>query len=153
LIFFLLNISLKIATNHFGNFLLVKLLHSIIEKSRTRVVSISSRGHKSATGLRFESFTNGVGYKANEAYVQSKLANVLFANELAERLNGTGATSNSVHPGLIKTDLGDTFWLSLLGDLGSRAFNSLVPMLSVDGGALTQVKKSILINFSYCKLF
>jgi NAD(P)-dependent dehydrogenase (short-subunit alcohol dehydrogenase family) len=68
----------------------VKLLHSIIEKSRTRIVSISSCGHETATGLRFESFTNGVGYNANEAYVQSKLANIFFANALAERLNGTG---------------------------------------------------------------
>mmetsp|Transcript_24230 Transcript_24230/g.23296 ORF Transcript_24230/g.23296 Transcript_24230/m.23296 type:complete len:339 (+) Transcript_24230:136-1152(+) len=131
----------QIATNHFGNFLLVKLLWPIIEKSKTRVVTISSKGHETSypEGIRFETFDSSVGFSAHMAYTQSKLANILFANELAERLNGTGATSNSVHPGLIATPLADTFWVSLLGELGSKVFCNTVPMLSVDGGSLTQL--------------
>ena len=65
--------------------------------------------------LNFNNHTSGIDYgklRSNDsynpllAYGQSKLANILFSNELALKLKGTGATSNVVHPGMIKTELG-----------------------------------------------
>lgn len=79
------------------------------------------------------------------AYGQSKLANILFSNELAKQLNGTGATSNSLHPGLIKTELSrhmdanadkTPFLKKLLSPLGVIVE---IASLNADGGALTQV--------------
>lgn len=46
-----------------------------------------------------------IGYQKFFAYCQSKLANVLFANELSRRLDGTGITVNSCHPGVVRTEL------------------------------------------------
>lgn len=79
------------------------------------------------------------------AYGQSKLANILFSNELAKRLNGTGATSNSLHPGLIKTELSrhleksahKTPYAKTLLTPFAKLFEMI--QLNVDGGALTQV--------------
>src|SRR3712207_7785608 len=53
----------------------------------------------------FRSQAAGGHYRGLRAYYQSKLANVLFTYELAERLAGTGVTANCVDPGLVATDL------------------------------------------------
>jgi NAD(P)-dependent dehydrogenase (short-subunit alcohol dehydrogenase family) len=53
-----------------------------------------------------ESFTQNRGYSLLKAYAQSKLANVLFTNELARRLEGTAVTVNAVSPGRVSTDIG-----------------------------------------------
>lgn len=45
-------------------------------------------------------------YDATRSYCQSKLANVLFTKELARRLEGTGVTCYSLHPGVVQTELG-----------------------------------------------
>ena len=97
----------QIQTNHLGHFLLVKLLEPHIKKSSTRIVTVSSTAHEGSYpgGIVVESFTNGSRYNPVYAYGQSKLANVLFSQELAERYNGTGVTSNSLHPGLVHTEL------------------------------------------------
>lgn len=85
----------------------------------------------------------------SKAYGQSKLANILFSNELARQLNGTGATSNALHPGLIKTELSrhmdanaekTPLLKKLLSPLGAIVE---LASLNADGGALTQV------NFVY----
>ena len=49
------------------------------------------------------------GYSAMKAYGQSKLANILFTRELARRLEGTTATANSLHPGVIASGFGHTY--------------------------------------------
>ena len=55
--------------------------------------------------MDLETFTGFTKYNASAAYNQSKLANVMFALELAERLADTGVTSNVLHPGAVKTDI------------------------------------------------
>jgi NAD(P)-dependent dehydrogenase (short-subunit alcohol dehydrogenase family) len=78
------------------------------------------------------------------AYGQSKLANVLFSNELARRLEGTGATSNSLHPGSIQTELtrhaNDAIKKSIFAPLIPLLEAIAFPLfLSAADGALTQV--------------
>jgi NAD(P)-dependent dehydrogenase (short-subunit alcohol dehydrogenase family) len=98
--------ELQFFTNHIGHFILVtSLLDSLAEKGR--VVMVSSDAHKGAPpeGIQFDNLTGEREYSAWASYGQSKLANLLFANHLAERLAGTGKTANSLHPGVIHTNL------------------------------------------------
>jgi retinol dehydrogenase-14 len=94
------------AVNHLGYFLLTNLLLDLIKKSPpARIVTVASIGHRRGT-LDFDDlgFERG-GYWIMKAYMRSKLANVLFASELARRLAGTGVTSNSLHPGSVATNI------------------------------------------------
>lgn len=91
------------ATNHLAYFLLTHLLLGLLKNSvPSRIVNVSSRAHVSAT-MRFDDLQSERGYGASRVYGQSKLANVLFTNELARRLEGTGVTANSLHPGVVRT--------------------------------------------------
>ena len=95
----------QFGVNHLGHFLLTNLLLDKLKSSApARIVHLTSMLHKNGT-IDFESFRGDKPYKASEAYNQSKLANLLFSNELARRLEGTGVTSNAVHPGAISTDI------------------------------------------------
>ena len=95
----------QIGVNHLGHFLLTNLLLDKLEASApSRIIHLTSMLHKNG-GIDFESFRGEKPYKASDAYNQSKLANILFSNELARRLEGTGVTSNSVHPGAISTEI------------------------------------------------
>ena len=85
----------------------------------------------------------------SSAYGQSKLANVLFSNELARRLNGTGVTSNSLHPGSIKTELTrhiKTGYSELMSELSATLLEDPV-LMDTETGAYTQVN-SIYISYS-----
>ena len=96
-------IEMTFAVNHLGYFLLTTLLIDLLVKSApARVVSVASVGHRSGT-IDFDDLGFEQGYKIMRAYSRSKLANVLFSNELARRLAGTGVTSNSMHPGAVST--------------------------------------------------
>lgn len=93
--------------NHLGYFVTTKLLLDTIKASApARIVSVSSTAHEGAKinfdDLQGERSFGGFG----GAYGQSKLANVLFAYELARRLEGTGVTSNALHPGVVMTGFG-----------------------------------------------
>lgn len=99
-------IEMTFAVNHLGYFLLTNLLCERIQRSApARIVTVASIGHRQGT-LDFEDlgFERG-GYSIMRAYTRSKLANVLFAAELARRLEGTGVTSNSLHPGSVATNI------------------------------------------------
>jgi len=97
----------QIGTNHFGHFYLTQLLLDLVKKgSEPRVVTLSSSAHgMGSVDLEDMHYKNGRNYAPWEAYGQSKLANLLFAKELARRLEGTGVLSVAVHPGVIKTNL------------------------------------------------
>jgi NAD(P)-dependent dehydrogenase (short-subunit alcohol dehydrogenase family) len=99
-------IEATFAVNHLGYFLLTHLLCSLlVESAPARVISVASVGHRHGS-LDFDDlgFERG-GYAIMKAYGRSKLANVLFAAELARRLSGTGVTSNSLHPGGVATNI------------------------------------------------
>ncbi|CAJ1952822.1 unnamed protein product [Sphenostylis stenocarpa] len=109
------NIELQFATNHIGHFLLTNLLletmkqTAIEQRKEGRIVNVSSRRHKLSypEGIRFDKINDESGYNSLSAYGQSKLANVLHANELARRLKTEGIkiTANSISPGPIATNL------------------------------------------------
>ena len=96
----------QLFTNHVGHFLLVTGLLDHLTPTG-RVVMLSSTAHlrAPAVGIEFDNLDGSKGYTPWAAYGQSKLANILFSNELARRLAGTGRTSNAVHPGVIATGL------------------------------------------------
>ena len=95
-------------TNHIGHFLLVtELLEALADKAR--VVMLSSDAHRMApkAGIEFDNLAGQRSYGAWAAYGQSKLANLLFAKQLAKRLasQGSTVTANAVHPGVIMSGL------------------------------------------------
>ncbi len=95
-------------TNHVGHFLLVTSLLSQLTCTG-RVVMVSSSAHRGTYqgGLRLDDLSGELkGYTPWGAYGQSKLANLLFAKSLAKRLPQPGQRANSVHPGVIMTNLG-----------------------------------------------
>jgi retinol dehydrogenase-14 len=94
------------ALNHLAPFLLTNLLLDRLKESApARVVTVSS-GAQSAGRIDFDDLQGARSYSGQRAYSQSKLANILFTNELARRLQGTGITANSVHPGVVRTNFG-----------------------------------------------
>ncbi|GLT31199.1 hypothetical protein SLA2020_059510 [Shorea laevis] len=109
------NIELQFATNHLGHFLLTNLLLDTMKKTAReskregRIVIVSSSAHQLpySEGIRFDKINDESGYSSFRAYGQSKLANVLHANELARRFKeeGVDITANSLHPGGIVTNL------------------------------------------------
>jgi NAD(P)-dependent dehydrogenase (short-subunit alcohol dehydrogenase family) len=95
------------AVNHLTPFLLTNLLLERLKQSApSRVVTVASNAHRSGR-IDFDDLQGKRSYSGSRAYDQSKLANVLFAYELARRLHGTGVTSNALHPGVVRTSFGD----------------------------------------------
>ncbi|GFZ06885.1 NAD(P)-binding Rossmann-fold superfamily protein [Actinidia rufa] len=92
------NIELQFGTNHIGHFLLTNLLLETMKSTAResqkegRIVNLSSEGHRYAyrEGIRFDKINDESSYSTIYAYGQSKLANVLHANELARRLKVIG---------------------------------------------------------------
>ncbi|XP_069174335.1 retinol dehydrogenase 11 isoform X1 [Procambarus clarkii] len=101
-------LELTMATNHFGHFLLTNMLLGLLKDSApSRVVNVSSVGHKFGSSLD----PDDLNYEKKPfpmsmaVYGQTKLANILFTNELSNRLRGTSVTANSVHPGAVFTEI------------------------------------------------
>jgi len=97
-------LELTLAVNHLAPFLLTHLLLDRVVEARGRVVVVASGVHGNAA-LDLDDLQLLRGYDGYGAYARSKLCNVLFAAELAQRLAGTGATANSLHPGVVGTKL------------------------------------------------
>jgi retinol dehydrogenase-14 len=100
------------ALNHLASFLLTNLLLDRLKASApARVVTVSS-GAQAAGRIDFDDLQGARHYSGQRAYSQSKLANIMFTNELARRLRGTGVTATSVHPGVVRTNFGseDQAW-------------------------------------------
>jgi WW domain-containing oxidoreductase len=132
-----LGYELQFFTNHIGHFILVtSLLDTLAENGR--VVMVSSDAHNGAPkeGIQFDNLSGERGYGAWTSYGQSKLANLLFASHLAKRLEGTGKTANSLHPGVIHTNLARSMNPIARGAL---AIGAPLVLKSVGEGAATQV--------------
>ena len=100
-------IELTWAVNHLAPFLLTNLLFDTLKASApARVVTVASALHARGS-MDFEDLQYRNGWGAMKSYGRSKLANVMFAYELARRAAGTGITSNALHPGLVASSFGD----------------------------------------------
>jgi NAD(P)-dependent dehydrogenase (short-subunit alcohol dehydrogenase family) len=96
----------QFVVNHLGHFILVhRLLDRVTAAPQGRVVVVGSTAHRQPPpgGIQFDNLS-GQGWE-RQAYAHSKLANGLFSFELAKRLAGTRATSNSLHPGVVATNI------------------------------------------------
>lgn len=128
--------EMTFALNHLGYYTLTRDLLDLLKRSApSRVVNVTSEGHRLGR-VNFDDLMGEKRYGAQRAYTQSKLANIMFTHELAWRLQGTGVTSNCVHPGIVATNFAKehpTGFMSFLIDL----FDPL--MLTPEQGADTLI--------------
>lgn len=97
----------QFAVNHLGHFILINQLRApVLAAPQGRFTLLSSVAHRRAdNGIEFDNLDGSKHYDPWNAYGVSKLANALCARELAAQISHTNATANSVHPGIIATNL------------------------------------------------
>ncbi|MDP7579406.1 MAG: SDR family NAD(P)-dependent oxidoreductase [SAR202 cluster bacterium] len=130
-------IELQFLTNHIGHFILVNGLAGSLN-DYGRVIVVSSAAHKMfsySNGIQFTNFSGSHGYDSHKAYGHSKLANLLFSNELSRRFDSTNFAANAVHPGVIHTNLVRHY--RLLVRYGLRTVEKIF-LKTVQQGAATQ---------------
>lgn len=123
-------------TNHIGPFYLTELLlPRLREAGAARVVNVASDSHLSAKGIDWSHVTQPLSSprRVLALYSESKLMNVVHARELAKRLEGTGITTYSLHPGVVASDV----WREVPWPV--RSIMKLF-MLTNEEGARTQVR-------------
>ena len=92
------------AINHLGPFLLTNLLLDFLKASApSRIINVTSDAHNGAK-INFQDLQGEKKFSGWQAYGQSKLAMILYTHELAKRVEGTGVTANSAHPGVVRTN-------------------------------------------------
>ncbi len=99
--------ELMFGVNHLGHFALTNaLLGCLTGSAPARVVTVASDAHYSAKGIDFEALRRRPrGITGLPEYAVSKLCNVLFTQELARRVAGTGVTTYALHPGVVASDI------------------------------------------------
>ena len=99
-------IETTLAINHLAPFLLTNLLLEKLEQSApSRIITVSSEAQRWGN-MDFEDLQSRRRYRGFPVYGMTKLANIMFTYELAERLKGTGVSANCLHPGPVSTNFG-----------------------------------------------
>jgi NAD(P)-dependent dehydrogenase (short-subunit alcohol dehydrogenase family) len=108
--------ELQFGTNHLGHFALTNLLlDRVLAAPGSRIVTVSSQGHRFVRGIRFDDLQWERSYSRVGAYGQAKLANLLFTYELQRRLQGTNTIAVAAHPGGSNTELARNMPAALRG--------------------------------------
>uniref|UniRef100_A0A5Q5BEV4 Short-chain dehydrogenase/reductase SDR n=2 Tax=unclassified Mycobacterium TaxID=2642494 RepID=A0A5Q5BEV4_MYCSS len=98
--------ELTFGTNHLGHFALTGLLlENVLAAPNSRVVTVSSQGHRIRAAIHFDDLQWERSYSRVGAYGQSKLSNLLFTYELQRRLDTRDAIAVAAHPGVSNTEL------------------------------------------------
>jgi retinol dehydrogenase 12 len=98
--------ELMFGVNHLGHFAFTLALLDCLTSSQARIVNVASDAHYGAKGIDFDRLRRPArGITGMAEYSVSKLCNVLFTQELARRLAGTGVTSYALHPGVVASDI------------------------------------------------
>jgi len=125
--------ELILGVNHLGHFALTTALLDCLTSSQARIVNVASDAHYQAPSIDFDRLRSPAGnITAMREYAVSKLCNVVFTQELARRLAGTGVTAYALHPGVVASDI----WRRVpwpVRPLMTRR------MLSIDEGAKTSL--------------
>lgn len=123
------------AVNHLAPFLLTNLLLPVLRGSApSRIIVTSSYEHRRGR-MYWDNLQGERFYFSQQAYAQSKLANLLFVYELARRLEGSGVTVNAVNPGLVRTNICmDSGWLIGTVKRMMNRFSGLSPEEGADTG-------------------
>ncbi|MGW0162031.1 SDR family NAD(P)-dependent oxidoreductase [Mycobacterium sp. NPDC003323] len=119
--------ELQFGTNHLGHFALTGLLlDKLLDLGDSRIVTVSSNGHKMGGAIHWDDLQWERSYSRMGAYSQSKLANLLFTYELQRRLAARGKTvALAAHPGTSSTELARN-----LPEVAQRAFSVVSPLIS-----------------------
>ncbi len=126
-------IERTLATNHLAPFLLTHLLREPLAAARSaRVVTVSSEAHRMGR-VNLDDLGGARRYSLWSAYGNSKLENILFTNELARRWQDIGVTTNSLHPGVVRTGI----WANSGGFTRFLATLAQPFMISSERGAQT----------------
>lgn len=133
-----------LAVNHLAPFLLTGLLLDNLKQSEAaRIINVSSGAHKNGK-IYFDDMNGEKEFKPFKRYGDTKLMNVLFSNHLAKKLVDTPITVNSLHPGVVATNVAREFpawakklfaWLSLSPEKGARTTVYLAT--EAEGGKVT----------------
>ncbi|MFT5144987.1 MAG: NAD(P)-dependent dehydrogenase (short-subunit alcohol dehydrogenase family) [Rhodothermales bacterium] len=111
------------AVNHMAYFILtLGLMDTLKASAPARIINVASDSHK-GNKLDFDDLQAEQKWSGFKAYGRSKLANILFTGELARRLEGSGITANSLHPGVVDTGFwrpGNGAVMTGMGKVGSR---------------------------------
>ncbi len=126
--------DLMLATNQLGPFLLTELLRPmLVATGPARIVNVASHAHRFAKSLDLDHLDTptSYGWLGMPRYGATKLMNILWTRELARRLADSQVTANAVHPGAVRSNLGNpAAWQKAI----VSAF-----MVSAERGAATSV--------------
>jgi retinol dehydrogenase 12 len=125
--------ELIFGVNHLGHFAFTTALLECLTSSQARIVNVASDAHLQAPGIDFDRLRRPARTIAGmREYAVSKLCNVVFTQELARRLAGTGVTSYALHPGVVASDI----WRRVPWPVRPLITRR---MLSIDEGAATSL--------------
>ncbi|KAL7048380.1 hypothetical protein ACKWTF_003331 [Chironomus riparius] len=132
--------EMHMGVNHLGHFLLTNLLLDLLKTAAPSRIVVVSSGIYEMYNFNKEDLMFDRNYAAYKAYAMSKIANILFTNELSKRLQGTKVTANSCHPGVVRTEILKSWSFSLMD-----IFTSIVMIFGKTPmeGAQTQIRLAV----------